>query len=98
MTINVYIVDVSGNRLPTALRGAAVVEHESSFIILGGLYVRESGGSSRTDKIYKWEDTSDGGQWIKMPTTLKERKDFITAINVASSSFKSCQPGVDFVK
>ena len=62
-----------------------MVEHEESLVILGGYT-----GSAYSDKIYKWADKEDGGQWIELPSTLSEGRYQMTAIKVKPSSFKSC--------
>ena len=45
-------------------------------------------GSSRVDKIYKYN--KDGGQWDKMSNKMGEKKSSMTAINVEKSIFNSC--------
>ena len=76
---------ISGKTLPHQLWGAAVIEHEDTFIIIGG----EIRSGLHTNKTYKY--VKDGGQWVEMPTTLSEGKALVTAVQVKSSFFKSCQ-------
>ena len=79
----------TANSLPHSLYGAAIVEHQDSFIILGG---RISEGYDidlqYSKKIYKYN--SDGEQWVEVPSTLNEGKELMTAIKVKSSFFKPC--------
>ena len=70
---------ISGRELPVELISAATVEHEDSFIIIGGGY-----GNSRSNKIYKHKD---GDQWVEVSTTLTQGKADLTAIKVKSSLF-----------
>ena len=74
---------ISGNSLPHPLEGAAVIEHEDSFMILGG-----NGNGGDSDKIYKYN--KDGGQWVEVPAVLSEGKHHLTAIKVKSSIFNPC--------
>ena len=74
---------ISGISLPHRLEGAAVIEHEDSFMILGG-----NDGVSTRKTIYKYN--KDGGQWVEVPTTLSEEKQYLTAIKVKSSIFNPC--------
>ena len=63
---------------------AVTVDHEESFMIYGG----RTGSSSYVDMIYKYN--TDGGQWDEMPTTMREAKQWMTAITVKGSIFNSC--------
>ena len=74
---------ISGTTLPHILTGAAVIEHEDSFFILGGY-----GRGSYKDDIYEYN--KDGGQWVEVPTNLIEGRYWHTAMKVKSSLFKSC--------
>ena len=77
-----FASNISGTSLPHTLFAAAVVEHEDSFLILGGHM-----GSSDSDKIFNYNPE---GQWVEVPTPLSERKYLITAINVNATIFQSC--------
>ena len=65
---------------------AATVDHEDSFLILGG---RDYDGDTYSDKIYKY--VKDGGQWVELPTRMSEGKRSLAAVKVKSSLFKSCR-------
>ena len=79
--------NISGNSLPHQLHSGAVVEHEDSFMILGG-EGKINGFNQYFDKIYKY--AADGGHWVEVPTRLSEGKYSLIAITVKSSFFKSC--------
>ena len=67
---------------------AAVIEHEDTFMVIGGSTLTDDGSYS-SDKIYKYSK-DDGGQWVEVPSTLSETKYHIAAIKVKSSISKSC--------
>ena len=52
------------------------------------IYGGETAPGSKVHKIYKYN--TDGGQWDKMPTTMTEAKDQMTAIEIKGSIFNSC--------
>ena len=68
---------------------AAVIEHEDTFMVIGGSTVDDDGIQVGSDKIYKYSK-DDGGQWVEVPSTLSETKYHIAAIKVKSSFSKSC--------
>ena len=72
----------SGNTLPLGLSAAAMVEHEDSFILVGG----QANGMS--DKIYKYD--KDGSQFVEVLTTLIEKMQAPVAMKVKPSIFNSC--------
>ena len=80
-----FVSTIPGNSLPFKNADAAVVEHESSFLIIGG-YCEGCGGYSKS--IYKYE--VEGGRWIELPTTLNEGKSWMTAIEVEPSLIGTC--------
>ena len=84
-----FASNISGTSLPHGLYAAAVVEHQNSFLIIGGFGRYGSSSSFYSDKIYKY-DTAGDGQWLELPTTLSEGKAYVTAIKVKSSIFPSC--------
>ena len=73
--------NISGTSLPHPLSAAAVVEHEDSFLILGGL------ANVFSKKIFNYNPE---GQWVEVPTPLSEGKQLPTAINVKATIFPSC--------
>ena len=73
----------SGPILPHRLAEAAVIEHDESFVIIGG-HARQVW----TDKIYRYNATSGG--WTKLQTTLSEGKRSVTAMKVKASAFDLC--------
>ena len=74
---------ISGTSLPINHIDAAVVEHEDSFVIIGG-----QSGWDLSDKIYRYNATS--GDWTELQTTLSEEKRSVTAMKVKASAFDSC--------
>ena len=74
---------ISGISLPFELGEAAVIEHEDSFVIIGG-----NSGNPFSDKIYRYNATS--GDWTELQTTLSEEKRSVTAMKVKASAFDSC--------
>ena len=86
----IFVSTIPGNSLPTKLIGAAVVEHEKSFLIIGGRYNDGEHIYSRTysDKIYKYE--VQGGQWLELSTTLSEGKGWLPTIKVKPSLIGTC--------
>ena len=81
-SLGYYII--SGTRLPRTLRSAAVVQHEDTFVIIGGWI----GGLSYSDKIYRYDASS--GVWTKLQTTLSEGRFQVTAMKIKSTAFDSC--------
>ena len=71
---------ISGISLPFELGEAAVIEHEDSFVIIGG--------NPLSDKIYRYNATS--GVWTELQTTLSEKKHSMTLMKVKSTEFDSC--------
>ena len=81
-----FASNISGTSLPHTLWGASVIEHEDSFLILGG-NTGIGGGTTYSDKLLIYNSE---GQWVEVPTPLSERKYFLTAINVNATIFQSC--------
>ena len=72
---------------------AAVVDHDNSFLIIGGVYddgtLNAYGGPWKySDKIYKYE--VEGGEWLELPTTLSEGKSIFTAMKIKPSLIGTC--------
>ena len=82
-----FASNISGTSLPHTLTGAAVVEHEDSFLILGGY-----DGSSMSDQlfIYSYKEEREEWEWEEVPTPLSEKRQYLTAINVKATIFQSC--------
>ena len=78
----------SGNSLPHSLYAAATVEHDDTFVIIGGKGGTSSGSWTASDKIYKYD--KGGSQLVEVLTTLSEEKPYLTAIKVKPSIFNSC--------
>ena len=74
---------ISGTSLPINHIDAAVVEHEDSFVIIGGRT-----GNGDTDKIYRYNASSGG--WTEVQSTLSEARYILTAMKVKASAFDSC--------
>ena len=82
-----FASNISGNSFPVQLYRAAVVEHEDSFLILGGY-----DGSSMSDQlfIYSYKEEREEWEWEEVPTPLSEKRQYLTAINVKATVFQSC--------
>ena len=80
-----FVSTIPGNSLPFKIAHAAVVEHKSSFLIIGGF---DESIETYFKTIYKYE--VEGGRWIELPTTLNEEKSWMTAIKVEPSLIGTC--------
>ena len=77
---------ISGTSLTNTLGFdyASVVEHDNSFVIIGG----NNNSTGPSDKILKYEAAWQN--WTEIPSTLSEAKYQITAMKVKSTAFDSC--------
>ena len=75
---------ISGTNLPNRLEQSSVIEHDDSFVIIGGLSI----SSTYSDKIYRY-DVSLGG-WTELQTTLSQGKWLMTAMKIKPAAFDSC--------